>query len=46
MRQGTSDVDHRQNDFSPYRQFTRAEWAKLRADTPLTLTAEELDELR
>ncbi len=39
-------MDQRQNDISPYRQFTRAEWAKLRADTPLTLTAEELDELR
>jgi type I pantothenate kinase len=31
---------------SPYRSFTRAEWAKLRADTPLTLTAAELDDLR
>jgi type I pantothenate kinase len=34
------------NGVSPYRAFTRAEWAKLRADTPLTLTADELDELR
>jgi len=31
---------------SPYRAFSRREWAKLRDDTPLTLTAEELDELR
>ena len=31
---------------SPYRTFTRREWAKLRDDTPLTLTAEELEELR
>ena len=31
---------------SPYRVFTRSEWAKLRADTPLTLTAEEVEELR
>jgi type I pantothenate kinase len=38
--------DQRQPDVSPYRQFTRAEWAKLRADTPLTLSADELEELR
>jgi type I pantothenate kinase len=38
--------DRSQRDVSPYRQFTRAEWAKLRADTPLTLSAEELDEVR
>ncbi len=31
---------------SPYRQFTRAEWARLRADTPLTLTLEDLTRLR
>jgi type I pantothenate kinase len=31
---------------SPYRVFSRAEWAALRADTPLTLTAADLDELR
>ncbi len=31
---------------SPYRKFSRQEWAKLRDDTPLTLTAEELNELR
>ncbi len=31
--------------FSPYRTFTRPEWARLRADTPMTLTANELDEL-
>jgi type I pantothenate kinase len=38
--------DQRQPDISPYRQFSRTEWAKLRADTPLTLSAEELEELR
>lgn len=27
---------------APHRVFTRAEWANLRADTPLTLTAEDL----
>ncbi|MEL7049556.1 MAG: type I pantothenate kinase [Pseudomonadota bacterium] len=31
--------------FSPYREFTRAEWAKLRADTPMTLVPRELEEL-
>jgi type I pantothenate kinase len=31
---------------SPYRHFTRAEWAALRADTPLTLTLEDLTRLK
>ena len=31
---------------SPYRQFTAAEWAKFRADTPLNLTAEEVRRVR
>ena len=31
---------------SPYRVFSRTEWAGLRADTPLTLTHADLDELR
>lgn len=31
--------------FSPYMQFTRDEWAKLRADTPMSLVPEELAEL-
>jgi type I pantothenate kinase len=31
--------------FSPYRTFTRDEWARLRADTPMTLKPDELDEL-
>lgn len=39
-------MDAKQQEISPYRQFSRAEWAKLRADTPLTLTEEELVELR
>jgi type I pantothenate kinase len=39
-------MDMQQQQISPYRQFSRAEWARLRADTPLTLTADELDELR
>jgi type I pantothenate kinase len=31
--------------FSPYRTFTREQWAKLRADTPMTLVPRELDQL-
>ena len=31
---------------SPFRRFSREEWAKLRADTPLTLNQSDLDELR
>ncbi len=32
--------------FSPYHRFTRAQWAELRADTPLTLTLEDLTRLQ
>ena len=31
--------------FSPYRNFTREEWARLRADTPMTLKPSELEQL-
>ncbi len=31
---------------SPFRHFTRDEWAKLRADTPLTLTIEDVRKLQ
>jgi type I pantothenate kinase len=31
---------------SPYREFSREEWAKLRADTPLTLNEDDLARLR
>lgn len=31
---------------SPYRVFSREDWARLRADTPMTLTAADLDRLR
>src|SRR5215218_6274162 len=31
-----------EDDLSPYRTFSREEWARLRADTPLTLTADEV----
>ena len=31
--------------FSPYRTFTRDEWARLRADTPMTLVERDLEQL-
>src|SRR6202030_2608920 len=31
---------------SPYRVFTRAEWAQLRKDTPMTLTPDEVTRLQ
>jgi len=31
--------------FSPYRMFSRSEWAKLRADTPMTLVPRDLEAL-
>ncbi len=34
------------SDFSPFLRFTRAQWAQLRADTPLTLNDEDLARLR
>src|SRR5262249_55225339 len=40
MEQRTEDA------LSPYRTFTRAQWATLRADTPMTLTHEEVTRLR
>jgi type I pantothenate kinase len=33
-------------EVSPFRRFDRDEWSKLRADTPMTLTQADLDELR
>ena len=33
-------------EVSPFRRFEREEWSKLRADTPMTLTQADLDELR
>lgn len=35
-----------ERELSPYQYFTRREWARLRADTPLTITDEELQELQ
>src|SRR4030088_3228254 len=40
MEQRTED------GLSPYRVFTRAKWAQLREDTPMTLTPEEVTRLR
>ena len=40
-------MDKRAKDrLSPHRVFSRAEWAALRADTPLTLSEADLDRLR
>jgi type I pantothenate kinase len=36
----------RTDKYSPYRFFTAARWAEFRADTPMTLTAEEVERLR
>jgi type I pantothenate kinase len=33
-------------EVSPFRRFARSEWAELRADTPMTLTGADLDEVR
>jgi type I pantothenate kinase len=39
------DVRAESVPFSPYRIFTREEWARLRADTPMTLQPNELEQL-
>ena len=40
-------MEQRTDDgLSPYRVFTRAEWAMLRDDTPMTLTMDEVTRLR
>jgi type I pantothenate kinase len=33
-------------ELSPYRSFSRSEWASLRADTPMTLRPDEISQLR
>jgi type I pantothenate kinase len=40
------DIDPMAEFYSPYHHFTGDEWARFRADTPLTLTAEEIARLR
>ena len=42
----TADSDSLNEYYSPYHRFTAEEWAKFRADTPLTLTADEVHRLR
>jgi len=37
---------NRNDSLSPYRNFSRSEWAALRADTPLTLTMADIEALR
>ncbi len=39
-------MDERVAILSPYHRFTRSEWAALRADTPLTLSLDDLSKLR
>ncbi len=39
------DVRAEPIQYNPYRVFTRAQWAALRDDTPMTLTAEEVAQL-
>src|SRR6201990_2956121 len=39
-------MDQRIDAISPYLTFSRAEWAKLRDDTPMTLTPDEVTRLR
>ena len=35
-----------EQELSPYRIFSRAEWAERREDTPMTLTSEEVSRVR
>ena len=39
-------MDQRTDAISPYLTFSRAEWAALREDTPMTLTPDEVTRLR
>ncbi len=41
----SSSLPRSQLQFSPYRVFAREEWAKLRADTPMTLVPRDLEQL-
>ena len=38
-------MDRRVETPSPYRVFSRDEWASLRSDTPMTLSAAEVEKL-
>lgn len=39
------DVRAAEKKYDPYRSFTRAQWAKLRDDAPMTLTAAEVERM-
>jgi type I pantothenate kinase len=41
-----AEADALAEALSPYRVFSRQEWAELRADTPMTLTADDLQKLQ
>lgn len=45
LKAALEEIASGQLPFSPYRTFTREEWAPLRLDTPMTLKPEELEEL-
>jgi len=45
--EATRALDHfRPDDFSPFRFFSAEQWSRFRADTPLTLTEDEVRRLR
>jgi type I pantothenate kinase len=44
--QAVDDQDHSAANYSPYHRFTSDQWARFRADTPMTLTADEVARLR
>lgn len=39
------NVNVEQKTYDPHRTFTRSQWAKLRDDTPMTLTADEVERM-
>lgn len=41
-----AELEGKEDIVSPYRYFSAADWSKFRADTPLTLTEEEVHRLR
>jgi type I pantothenate kinase len=45
LQAGPAAPPRLQLQFSPYREFTREEWARLRADTPMTLVPRDLEQL-
>lgn len=46
MKKNDIPSTYAKTEFSPYAVFNAHEWAKFRADEPLTLTSEEVDRLR